>query len=184
VTATQAAAKRCIVQRCVGWMTLEHDPEDPGAAVYSCSLCGAEEFGGYRDGHARPVERSTSVVMTTERPKTVTAPPVTSAPRWVEFRPGSACTVTIGKNAINISVAALEALGSPERLVVLFEPTRRWVGLRPASGKAGLRVPTNRQITVRAFLEQYKILPARRLPARFEDGVLVVELPRSEAVPK
>jgi hypothetical protein len=55
MTTVTATMKRCINQRCAGYMKLGRDPDDTSALVYTCEVCSVQEFAGKADGSAGPL---------------------------------------------------------------------------------------------------------------------------------
>ncbi len=93
--------------------------------------------------------------------------------------------------AFALNPAAVAAMGEPEAVVLLWSEADRCVGFRPTAasdprayrlrrfGKSGGK---SRHVSGGAFRKRYGLegLPATRIPARMEGGVLVVDLSDAE----
>lgn len=94
-------------------------------------------------------------------------------------------TVTISPAAMTLNKTALELLGHPDRVELLFDRDHRLMGIRPAvdgdkrsSFKASPATSGGAKVAHRSFVTHYGIqtAPARRWPAYIEGGVLCVNL--------
>jgi hypothetical protein len=95
--------------------------------------------------------------------------------------------ITIQKRgALSLNIAAFEALGSPEHVVLLYDRERKYIGIRKASATTPhaytVRGVGNNQATHvvsgKAFLSYYGIPRdvARRWPAKTRGNMLVIDL--------
>ncbi len=95
-------------------------------------------------------------------------------------------TITVqSKGTFGVNRAAVDALGKPERVELLFDRAARMIGLRPADASISHSYPLRRQqnsnsyvLGAVAFTHAHGIQTdrARRYPAIMEDGILIVDL--------
>ncbi|MFD6565475.1 hypothetical protein [Micromonospora profundi] len=99
--------------------------------------------------------------------------------------PDDTPTVTISPAAMTLNKAALELLGHPERVELLYDRGQHLMGIRPAgdgdrqsSFKATPTPQGGAKVAHRSFVNHYGIPagPARRWPAFLDGGVLCVDL--------
>lgn len=99
--------------------------------------------------------------------------------------PDDTPTVTISPAAMTLNKAAVELLGNPERVELLFDRDHHVMGVRPStrednrsSFKASPTPNGGAKVAHRSFVTHYKIsaAPARRWPAYLDGGVLCVNL--------
>lgn len=94
-------------------------------------------------------------------------------------RTGSEPTVTItARGHLTLSRGALDALGDPEMVDLLFDRAERRIGIRRSENPDAYRVSKTRGITCTAFAKVFEIdiQQARRRPATVQEGMLVVDV--------
>lgn len=100
-------------------------------------------------------------------------------------REGSALTIRKDGASLALNRGAWEALGEPDRVVLLYDRRRGAVGVRPAPAEDPYAYAVSRArgafvVSGKAFARHYGIRAeaARRYPAVVEEGVLVARLGR------
>jgi len=93
--------------------------------------------------------------------------------------PGHEATVTVtAKGHLSLSQSALNAIGQPSTVDLLFDRDERLIGIHPSNKPDGYRVSPSRVIHSIAFAHEFDIIgeQALRRPATLRDGMLVVDL--------
>jgi hypothetical protein len=100
-------------------------------------------------------------------------------------RTGSQLTVTItARGHLTLSRGALNALGDPDLVDLLFDRAERLIGIRRSENPDAYHVSKARSVNCKAFARAFEIdtKQARRRPAQIEGGMLVVDVKSSGTV--
>lgn len=105
--------------------------------------------------------------------------------REIYSRPLEAPTVTVDtRGAVRLNPAAVEAIGSPKHVELLFDSAVGVAGIRACDGGApnAYLVSKSRQISCSAFTAYCRFERSKRYPARFEEGLLKFRIGDPDAV--
>ena len=106
------------------------------------------------------------------------------------YKGGVGIGINAAGSALNVTAAAMERLGQPERVKLLFDPGRRAIGIRAADGEGPgiLRVSRNGArsgaVSAARYFKTFGITQRGIiLPAEMVDDTLVALLPEREEQP-